>query len=152
MHLSKTAGALTVAAALAFPAAAFTQGETPAPEQGKATAPGQLCKGQSKKKVEGQKKSAFAMCVVGAKKVQAKAETTSVSAATKTAPGQFCKGQSKKKAEGQTKSAFASCVTGAAKAQKDLRKQQKADRKAAKKGATGATGATGPTGPTGSQS
>ena len=130
MHLSKTTGALTVAAALALPSAAFAQTEQPAPEQGKATAPGQLCKGESKKKTEGQKKSDFAVCVTGAKKVQAKAERTSVKKATKTAPGQFCKSFSKKKLEGQDKSDFATCVTGAAKAQKDLRKQAREARKA----------------------
>ena len=134
MTLSKTAGALVAAAALALPSTALAQ-EEPTTEKGKATAPGQLCKAESKKKVEGQKKSAFAMCVSGAKKVQAEAEETSVAKATKTAPGQFCKGQSKKKAEGQKKSAFASCVTGAAKAQKDLRKQQRAAAKAEKQAA-----------------
>ena len=130
MHLSKTTGALTVAAALALPSAAFAQTEQPAPEQGKATAPGQLCKAESKKKTEGQKKSDFAVCVTGARKVQAKAERTSVKQATRTAPGQFCKGQNKKKLEGQDKSDFATCVTGAAKAQKELRKQERAARKA----------------------
>ena len=134
MHLSKTTGAFAVAAALALPSAAFAQ-EEPTTEQGKATAPGQLCKAESKKKVEGQKKSAFAACVSGAKKVQATAERTSVAKATKTAPGQFCKGQSKKKVEGQEKSAFAACVTGAAKAQKDLRKQERAAAKAERKAA-----------------
>ena len=130
MHLSKTTGALTVAAALALPSAAFAQTEQPAPEQGKATAPGQLCKAESKKKTEGQKKSDFAVCVTGAKRVQAKAERTSVAKATKTAPGQFCKSFSRKKLEGQDKSDFATCVTGAAKAQRDLRKQERAARKA----------------------
>ena len=134
MHLSKTTGAFAVAAALALPSAAFAQ-DAPTTEQGKATAPGQLCKAESKKKVEGQKKSAFAACVSGAKKVQATAERTSVAKATKTAPGQFCKGQSKKKAEGQEKSAFAACVTGAAKAQKDLRKQERAAAKAERQAA-----------------
>ena len=133
MTLSKTTGVL-VAAALALPGAAFAQDE-PTTDQGKATAPGQLCKAESKKKVEGQKKSAFAACVSGAKKVQATAERTSVAKATKTAPGQFCKAESRKKAEGQTKSAFAACVTGAAKAQKDLRKQEQAAKKAERKAA-----------------
>ena len=129
MHLSKTTGAFAVAAALALPSAAFAQDE-PTTEQGKATAPGQLCKAESKKKTEGQKKSDFAVCVTGAKRVQAKAERTSVAKATKTAPGQFCKSFSRKKLEGQDKSDFATCVTGAAKAQKDLRKQAREARKA----------------------
>lgn len=133
MTLSKTTGVL-VAAALALPGAAFAQDE-PTTENGKATAPGQLCKNESKKKTEGQKKSDFAVCVSGAKKVQAKAERTSVAKATKTAPGQFCKGQSKKKLEGQDKSDFATCVTGAAKAQKDLRKQERAAKKAERQAA-----------------
>ena len=129
MTLSKTTGALVAAAALALPSTALAQ-EEPTTENGKATAPGQLCKAESKKKTEGQKKSDFAICVTGAKKVQAKAERTSVKQATKMSPGQFCKGQSKKKLDGQDKSDFATCVTGAAKAQKDLRKQAREARKA----------------------
>lgn len=129
MHLSKTTGAFAAAAALALPTAALAQ-EDPAPEQGKATAPGQLCKAESKKKTEGQKKSDFAICVTGAARVQARAENTSVKKATKTAPGQFCKSFSRKKREGQDKSDFATCVTGAAKAQKDLRKQEREARRA----------------------
>ena len=132
--IRKTTGALVAVAALALPSAAFAQ-DAPTSEHGKATAPGQLCKAESKKKAEGQKKSAFAACVSGAKKVQAKAEATSVAKATKTAPGQFCKAESKKKVEGQEKSAFASCVTGAAKAQKDLRKQERAAKKAEREAA-----------------
>jgi len=132
MHLStKLAGltaALTLLAVPAFAAPPEGAGKGAGKPQtaGKsATAPGQVCKNQSRKKVEGQAKSAFAACVVGAARAnrEARAERNDPEA-TSTAPGRVCKDQSRKKVEGQAKSAFASCVTGAAKAQKLQREQE----------------------------
>jgi hypothetical protein len=114
MHLKTAVASLTTAAALiATPALAA---EKPPTAQGKAAAPGQLCKSQSHKKTNrGKGKSPFAACVVGAKRAQAE---SAKSPKTKTAPGQLCKDQSRKKSATDTKSPFAACVTGAAKAQK----------------------------------
>ena len=116
MSVKSTIAAATTAAALlatpAFAADAPT-GETPA--KGKATAPGQLCKNESKKKtMKGKGKSPFAACVVGVKRAQRETET-------KTAPAKLCKDQSKKKSSIDKKSPFAACVSGAAKAQNEQR-------------------------------
>jgi len=115
MRLKTTALSVTVAAAmLTTPALAAPN---PPTAHGKATAPGQLCKSQSKKKTnKGMGKSPFAACVIGAKLAQAELAKTTP---TKTAPGQLCKALSKKKSAADKKSAFAACVTGAAKAQNE---------------------------------
>lgn len=129
MHLSTKLAGLTAALSLmAVPAlAAPPEGAGNAKPQGtgQSTAPGQVCKNQSRKKVEGQAKSAFAACVVGVKRAnrEAAAEADDPEA-TSTAPGQLCKGMSRRKVEGQRKSAFASCVTGAAKAQKAQEREE----------------------------
>src|SRR4051812_47808962 len=86
--------------------------------QGQKTAPGQLCKTESRKKTNhGKGKSPFAACVLGAKRAQAEAASTSTS--THTAPAKLCKDQSHKKSGTDKKSPFAACVSGAAKAQND---------------------------------
>jgi hypothetical protein len=115
MRLKTTVVSLTAAAAmLTTPALASHQ---PSHTQGKATAPGQLCKSQSHKKTDhGKGKSPFAACVTGAKR--AKAERSDAASA-KTAPGKLCKDQSHKKSATDKKSPFAACVTGAAKAQRE---------------------------------
>ena len=86
--------------------------------QGQKTAPGQLCKKESRKKTNhGKGKSPFAACVLGAKRAQA--ETAQKQSSTHTAPAKLCKDQSHKKAKTDKKSPFAACVSGAAKAQND---------------------------------
>jgi hypothetical protein len=112
MRLKTTVVSLSAAAVLFATPALATQPTTP---HGTATAPGQLCKGQSHKKTNhGKGKSPFAACVLGAKRAQHELATAP---ANTTAPGQLCKGQSHKKAATDKKSPFAACVTGAAKAQ-----------------------------------
>jgi len=77
-------------------------------------APGQYCKGQSKKKQPGQKKTPFAQCVSAVAKAQRSLRTT---------PRQACRTLSKKKARGQKAKGtpFSICVKGAARAQRDIR-------------------------------
>ena len=88
--------------------------------QGQKTAPGQLCKKESRKKTNhGKGKSPFAACVVGAKRAQAEAASTPSTPSTHTAPAKLCKDQSHKKSATDKKSPFAACVSGAAKAQND---------------------------------
>jgi hypothetical protein len=122
--------ALAVAAAPAF---ADKPAGTPSPNQhaashtapgqasathGTATAPGQLCKRESRKKTNhGKGKSAFAACVVGVNRARANAKRAQQTGTTPKAPGRLCKDQSRKKAASDRKSPFAACVTGAAKAQ-----------------------------------
>jgi hypothetical protein len=116
MHLKTTA--ISLSAALALSAApALAKKPTPPHDNGKATAPGQLCKAQSHKKTnKGKGKSPFAACVTGAKRAQAELREQPK---TTTAPGQLCKDQSHKKSATDKKSPFAACVTGAAKAQQE---------------------------------
>jgi hypothetical protein len=113
MRFKTTVVSLTAAAAMLTTPAMASQQSSHA--QGKATAPGQLCKAQSHKKTDhGKGKSPFAACVVGARRAQA--EHLKAPSA-KTAPGQLCKNLSHKKSATDKKSPFAACVTGAAKAQ-----------------------------------
>ena len=118
MHLKTTA--ISLSAALALSAApALAKKPTPPQKNGKATAPGQLCKAQSHKKTNhGKGKSPFAACVTGASRAQAQLRQQPKSSTT-TAPGQLCKDQSHKKSATDKKSPFAACVTGAAKAQQE---------------------------------
>ena len=118
MHLKTTAISLSAALALS---AAPALAKKPTPPQGQqnghATAPGQLCKGQSHKKTNhGKGKSPFAACVTGAKRAQAELRADT---GTTTAPGRICKDQSRKKSATDKKSPFAACVVGATKAQKE---------------------------------
>lgn len=91
--------------------------------QGQKTAPGQLCKKESRKKTNhGKGQSDFAACVTGAKRAQAeiaeqKSDTSSTTPTTHTAPAKLCKDKSHKKSSTDKKSPFAACVSGAAKAQ-----------------------------------
>lgn len=110
------AGALS--ASLALPFAAFadkpagtpgngpktTTTTAPAPA-GKAKAPGQYCKDQSRKHVKGQKGTPFSQCVAALTKI-AKGQTTS--------PAKACKGLSKKHVKGQKGTPYSRCVVAAA--------------------------------------
>src|SRR4051794_35446616 len=120
MQIKTTIASLTAALALtAAPALADKPTSPPAKAGGKATAPGQLCKGLSHKKTNhGKGKSPFAACVVGATRaIEDAAAKAQQPGATLTAPGRLCRDLSRKKAPTDTKSPFAACVTGAAKAQ-----------------------------------
>jgi hypothetical protein len=86
---------------------------------GKASAPGQVCRNESRKKTNhGKGKSPFAACVVGVKRAEREAAAKSQSK-SHTAPAKLCKDQSHKKDGNDRKSPFAACVSGAAKAQND---------------------------------
>ena len=121
MQITKrtTTASLTAALALmAAPAFADRPPTAGSNGQGQKTAPGQLCKNESRKKTNhGKGKSPFAACVLGAKRAQA--ETAQKQSSTHTAPAKLCKDQSHKKAKTDKKSPFAACVSGAAKAQND---------------------------------
>ena len=123
MHVTAKLAGLTAALALvATPALGAPPAERPSQSQGQgqgqSTAPGQICKSETRKKVKGEAKSAFAACVVGAKRANREAAAEAGDPeATSTAPGRLCKDQSRKKVKGEAKSDFASCVTAAAKAQ-----------------------------------
>jgi hypothetical protein len=79
----KTTAVSLVAAAATFATPAVAQ-DASGP-RGKATAPAQLCKAQSKKKTNhGKGKSPFAACVIGVKRATAEHDPTP---STKTAPG-----------------------------------------------------------------
>ena len=93
------------------------QGQGNQPEgKGKSTAPGQVCKNESRKKtMRGKGKSPFAACVVGVKRVNAEVQREASHDDVR-APGRICKDQSRKKDSDDKKSPFAACVTGAAKA------------------------------------
>ena len=136
-----SAAAIALIATPAFaaggPGQSQGKGGENAPGKGQLTSPAKLCKSASKKKVEGQKKSAFAACVSGAKKAQTEIKANQERQAegeqpkpTK-APGQLCKGMSKKKAEGQKKSAFAMCVKGVNTARQQAKKAEQEAKKAA---------------------
>jgi hypothetical protein len=86
---------------------------------GQSTAPGQICRKESRKKTDhGKGKSPFAACVTGVKRADAEAAKQTTEPKTKTAPGRLCKDQSRKKDADDKKSPFAACVTGATKAQR----------------------------------
>jgi hypothetical protein len=125
----------TALALMATPA--FAQGQSQgqgderrAQGQGLSTAPGQICKNQPRKKNSGGKgKSAFAICVLGARRANADhARVERLRAqgqdAEEKAPGQMCKDQPKTKPAGSKKTSFAICVTGAAKAQRRHRQNE----------------------------
>lgn len=123
-----------VAAALSLMAApAFAQEAQP--DRGKSTAPGQICKGESKKKTNrGKGKSAFAACVSGVKKANAQSERNEQRAAKgqkslSVSPGRLCRTESRKKSSSDKKSPFAACVKGATEA-------NKRNREAARSGAS----------------
>lgn len=78
-------------------------------------APGRYCKDASKKRVEGQKGTAFAACVKGQAQVR-RGKTES--------PREACKGASKKRVKGEKGTAFSTCVKAAAKLLKDQKAEQ----------------------------
>ena len=87
----------------------------------------EACKAESKKKNSaGKGKTAFAVCVSGFKKAEAKNEANERRQArgqkpVRVIPGQVCKTASKKKSGTQTKSPFAACVKGATETNKAAR-------------------------------
>jgi hypothetical protein len=101
-----------IAAALALTAAPAFAAETP--EQ-KLAAPGQYCKGESKKKAEGQERSDFSTCV----RAQAKLRSDKTDS-----PRVACQGASKKRVKGEKGTAFSRCVTAGAKLLRDQREQE----------------------------
>ncbi len=78
-------------------------------------APGRYCKDASKKRVEGEKGTAFAACVKGQAQVR-RGKTDS--------PREACKGASKKRVKGEKGTAFSTCVKAAAKFLKDQEAQE----------------------------
>ncbi len=140
--LSKSAASAAAIALIATPAFAAPGGQGKGGEnaqgKGQLTAPAKLCKAEPKKKAEGQKKSAFATCVSGAKKAQKQVAVTPEGVVeaeqpkpTK-APGQICKTSPKKKAPGQKKSLFASCVKGVNTARQQAKRAAQQTKKAEK--------------------
>jgi hypothetical protein len=83
----------------------------------KLAAPGRYCKAASKKRVEGQKGTAFSACV----KAQARLRSGKADS-----PREACKGASKKHVEGEKGTAFSTCVKAGAKLLKDQKAQEKA--------------------------
>ena len=121
-----TAAVATLSLIAATPALAQDTPQEPAKST---TAPGQLCKKESKKKtMQGKGKSPFASCVIGVKraernldKVAATADQPKQDRVKKQNPTTMCKTLSKKKAATDKKSPFAACVSGAAKAQNEAK-------------------------------
>jgi hypothetical protein len=101
-----------VAAILALSAAPAFAAETP--EQ-KLAAPGQYCKGESKKKAEGQERSDFSTCV----RAQAKLRSDKTDS-----PRVACQGSSKKHVKGEKGTAFSRCVAAGAKLLRDQKAQE----------------------------
>lgn len=90
---------------------------TPSAGKGrKLAAPGRYCKAASKKRVNGQKGTAFSACV--------KAQSQLRKGATDS-PRRACKGASKKRVKGQKGTAFSTCVKAGAKLLKDRKAQEK---------------------------
>lgn len=76
----------------------------------KLAAPGIYCKGESRKKAEGQKRSDFSTCVVAQAKLRSgKADS----------PREACKDADKKHVKGEKGTAFSRCVAAGAKLLKD---------------------------------
>jgi hypothetical protein len=117
--MRKTTAITAALALMATPAFAQGQGQGQGGQdqgQGQSTAPGQICKNESRKKTNhGKGKSPFAACVVGVKRVNAEVAREGSDNDVR-APGQICRDQSRRKSETDKKSPFAACVTGAAKA------------------------------------
>ena len=80
----------------------------------KLAAPGQFCKGESKRKSEGQERSDFSTCV----RAQAKLRGNKTDS-----PRQACKGADKKHVKGERGTAFSRCVSAGAKLLKDEKAQ-----------------------------
>ena len=80
-------------------------------------APGRYCKDASKQRVEGEKGTAFSVCV----KAQARLRSGQTSS-----PREACKDASKQRAEGAKGTAFSACVKAGAKLLKDMKAQNQA--------------------------
>ena len=78
-------------------------------------APGRFCKDASKKRVEGEKGTAFSACV----KAQARLRSGKADS-----PREACKGASKKHVKGEKGTAFSTCVKAAAKLLKAQKEQE----------------------------
>jgi hypothetical protein len=116
---------------LAILAVAAIAGSVPASGQGvcapgttdttycQTIAPGQYCKGISKKKIPGQKKTPFAQCVTAMAKINKKSSLSpsKVCAGIKTIKG---KKNKTKKNKTKAKKAFGQCVKGGKKLKLDL--------------------------------
>ncbi|HEX6229645.1 MAG TPA: hypothetical protein VFZ41_09335 [Solirubrobacterales bacterium] len=98
----------------------YTPGEpTPGPKAGlpaKAKAYGRYCKGSSKKKQEGQKRSDFSLCVTAMARVANNGDLN---------PRKACQGMSKKREAGQKGTDFSICVREAAKLKRQQRQEEK---------------------------
>ncbi len=93
-----------------------TQSDNPGTAH-KLAAPGQYCKAESKKHVEGTSGTPFSACV----KAQAKLRK-----GTTDSPREACKGESKKHVDGAKGTPFSLCVTAGAKLLKDKKAQDDA--------------------------
>src|SRR3712207_6002536 len=142
MRLSTKTAAVTAAVALmttpaiaARPADPGSQGkgkgqEKAQTERGKSTAPGQICRNESRKKTnKGKGKSPFAACVAGVKRANRDARAVERAeeqgeTREKKSPGQLCRNEPRKKDSNDSKSPFAACVTAAEKAQKKQKEQE----------------------------
>jgi hypothetical protein len=127
---SKTATAVALLALFAAPASAGKPADTPNRDSNpgaekradnpgtakKLAAPGQYCKGESKKKAEGQQRSDFSACV----RAQAKLRSDKTDS-----PRKACKGADKTHVKGEKGTAFSRCVSAGAKLLKDQKAQRK---------------------------
>ena len=105
LKLAITTAALTLAAAPAL-ATPPERAQAPAgaePQAGKARAYGRYCQAQSKKKVEGQRRTPFSQCV------RAMAQLAGDDSPS---PRAACKDLSRKRVEGQRATPFSLCVKG----------------------------------------
>lgn len=80
---------------------------------------GYYCKGQSKKHVDGMKRTPFAECVRAATRANRNEKLNSK---------QACKLESKKHVKGQKGTPFSNCVHGVNQMRKDLREQEKEEK------------------------
>jgi hypothetical protein len=101
----------------------------------KAKAYGRYCQNQSKRKAEGQDKSAFAQCVNAMAKATNAPATASDDAVAKAA----CKALSKKHTRGEKGTPFSRCVVAANRARQDKRREDRQQREAEDNAKFGAT-------------
>jgi hypothetical protein len=123
MNIKSLIAVGVVGAGLVLPFAAFADKPADTPGKGpsavtnpttttptSAKAPGQYCKDQSKKHVQGQKGTPYSQCVTAMAKVR-NGQATS--------PAVACKGVSKKHVKGQKGTPYSRCVVAAAQALRD---------------------------------
>ena len=84
----------------------------------KVDAPGRYCKDASKKRVKGEKGTAFSACVKAQARLRSGAADT---------PREACKGASKKRVKGEKGTAYSTCVKAAAQLLKDQKAQEKTE-------------------------